>query len=65
MLAPRAAKPFRRRALLQVLGLANVQVEKPVEVAMALSWYQGGMDFDDSLHLALATDIDQFLTVAH
>lgn len=50
------------RSLLQVLGLANVQVEKPGEVAKALSWYQGGMDFADALHLALATGVERFLT---
>jgi predicted nucleic-acid-binding protein len=50
------------RSLLQVLGLANVQVEKSGEIAKALSWYQGGMDFADALHLALATGVERFLT---
>lgn len=50
------------RSLLQVLGLANVQVEKANEVAKALSWYERGMDFADALHFALATGVERLLT---
>lgn len=50
------------RSLLQVLGLANVRVEKPQQVASALSWYEHGMDFADALHLALATGANQLVT---
>lgn len=50
------------RSLLQLLGLANVQVEKADAVARALSRYQRGMDFADALHLALATGVDRLLT---
>ena len=50
------------RSLLQVLGLANVQIEKADDVAKALSWYESGMDFADALHLALATGVDRLLT---
>lgn len=50
------------RSLLQVLGLVNVQIEKAEQIAQALAWYEGGMDFADALHLALATGVDRFLT---
>ena len=50
------------QSLLQVLGLANVRIEKAEEVAKALSWYERGMDFADALHLALATGVDRLLT---
>lgn len=50
------------RSLMQVLGLANVQVEKAEQTAKALAWYEGGMDFADALHLALATGVERLLT---
>ena len=50
------------RSLMQVLGLANVQIEKAGQTAKALTWYEGGMDFADALHLALATGVQRFLT---
>jgi len=49
-------------SILQVLGLANVQIEKAEQVAKALSWYAGGVDFADALHLALATGAERFVT---
>jgi len=50
------------RSLLQVLGLPNVQIEKAEQIAQALAWCEGGMDFADALHLALATGVERFLT---
>jgi predicted nucleic-acid-binding protein len=50
------------KSILQVLGLANVQVEKAQQVSLALSWYERGMDFADALHLALATGADRLVT---
>ncbi len=49
-------------SMMQVLGLANVQVEKAEQVARALSWYEQGMDFADALHLALAAGVERFFT---
>ena len=50
------------RALLQVLGLPNVVVEDPGEVAQALGYYRAGMDFADALHLASSCDAEIFFT---
>ena len=51
------------RALLQVLGLPNVVVEDPSEVAQALGYYGSGMNFADALHLASSCDAETFFTL--
>lgn len=40
------------KALLQILGLPNVQAEHPEQVAAAIDYSQRGLDFADALHLA-------------
>ena len=50
------------QAMLQILGLANVQVESPDQIATALDFYQGGLDFADALHLAGSGDVEIFYT---
>ena len=42
-------------AMLHVLGLPTVTIERPERVARALRWHDGGMNFDDTLHLRLRT----------
>ncbi len=37
-----------------VAGLPTVQVDQATRIALALNWYEAGMDFADALHLALA-----------
>lgn len=54
--------PSIERALLNVLGLPNVQVESPGQVSVALDCYRGGMDFADALHLAGRGDSKAFYT---
>ena len=49
------------RALLQILGLANVVVETPAQIALALEQHRHGLDFADALHLAGA-DYERFYT---
>ena len=49
-------------AMLHVLGLPTVTIERPERVAQALRWHDGGMDFADALHLSLAHDADDFVT---
>jgi|JI10StandDraft_1071094.scaffolds.fasta_scaffold2061992_1 predicted nucleic-acid-binding protein len=35
-----------------ILCLPTIWVQEPANVALALSWYESGMDFADALHLA-------------
>ncbi len=50
------------RAMLHILGLSNVSIEEAERIAQALSWYEQGMDFADALHLALAANVERFVT---
>ena len=49
-------------AMLQILGLPNIHIEKPDRIAQALACYQQGMDFADALHLALSAGVDRLVT---
>ena len=40
------------QALRNILGLPNVTVEQPSEIAEALDGFERGLDFADALHLA-------------
>lgn len=51
-----------QQAMTQILGLANVNIERADRIATALSWYDRGMDFADALHLSLANGVDCFVT---
>jgi predicted nucleic-acid-binding protein len=48
------------QALLVVLGLPNVHVTTPEQISSALSFYRGGMDFADALHLAGSANVEAF-----
>jgi predicted nucleic-acid-binding protein len=50
------------KAMLQVLGLPNVHIEKADQIGQALSWYQQGMDFADAFHLATAAGVERLVT---
>lgn len=50
------------RALRQILGLPNVQVETPDQLEKAISDYEKGLDFVDALHLASSPDGTTFYT---
>lgn len=41
-------------AIRRLLGMASIEVEAPQDVALALDWFEQGMDFADALHLARA-----------
>ena len=43
-------------------GLPGIEVEDSVAAAQALSWYAGGMDFADALHLASSPETAGFVT---
>jgi predicted nucleic-acid-binding protein len=48
------------RGLRGILGVPSVSAENPSEVAAALEWYAGGLDFADALHLAAAMGTEGF-----
>ncbi len=49
-------------ALRNVIGLKQVAVEDPGDVAVALDWHDQGMDFADALHLASSGKALHFAT---
>ena len=49
-------------ALRGLAGLPGVSVEEPAQLATALDWMQGGMDFADALHLVRAEQCSAFVT---
>lgn len=46
----------------KLLGVATVMVEQEAQVALALGWFDAGMDFADALHLAAHPGADRFYT---
>ncbi|MDP2786423.1 MAG: type II toxin-antitoxin system VapC family toxin [Sulfurimicrobium sp.] len=49
-------------ALRAIAGLPNVTLENPAELALALSWFERGLDFADALHLASSQRAGRFAT---
>ena len=49
-------------ALRNILGIINVEIEDEASVSQALEWYEQGMDFADSLHVASAGRDRKFAT---
>jgi len=49
-------------SLRRFLGLPNVEVRHPAEVAQALQWYEEGLDVADAVHFARSQDADPFAT---
>ena len=49
--------------LRHVAGLPNVRVEQATQIAVALRWYEAGMDVADALHLALAGSEQELVTL--
>jgi predicted nucleic-acid-binding protein len=46
-------------AIHRLQGLSNAEIEDDSVVALALNWYEAGLDFTDGLHLASAgPDLD-------
>ena len=50
------------RALRQILGLPNVQIEMPDQLEKAIYYYEKGLDFADALHLASSPEGVSFYT---
>lgn len=50
------------RGLRGVLGLPQVRPEDPPRIAIALDWYERGLDFGDALHLAASRHVERFVT---
>ncbi len=49
--------------LLHILGLPTMDTEDAVQVALAIDWYEKGMDFADALHLASSCEVSGFATM--
>ena len=49
-------------SLKSLLGLPNFKPKQGVAIALALVWYEAGMDFGDALHLALSNGDEAFAT---
>jgi hypothetical protein len=49
-------------ALRGMAGLPGMTVEEPLQLATALDWLEGGMDFADALHLARSGHCSNFVT---
>jgi predicted nucleic-acid-binding protein len=45
-----------------ILGLPTIAVQDPDHVARAITWYSGGMDFADALHLSSSCELKAFAT---
>ena len=45
-----------------ILGLPMIAVQDPEHVARAITWYEGGMDFADALHLSSSQEMKAFAT---
>ena len=45
-----------------ILGLPNIVMQDAEQIAIALDWYETGMDFADALHLASSSDLNVFAT---
>jgi predicted nucleic-acid-binding protein len=49
-------------ALRNLLDVSNVEIEDEVEVALAIEWFEKGMDFADGLHVASADRVRNGVT---
>lgn len=50
------------QAMLQILGLPNVQPENPEQTANAIEYHRSGLDFAGALHLAGGGTVETFYT---
>ena len=50
-------------ALKSLLGLPNFKPADGAAIAMAVAWYEAGMDFGDALHLALSSGEEAFASI--
>ena len=49
-------------AMLHILGLPNVSIERPEQISQALRWHHNGMDFAGALHLSMVGDAEYLAT---
>ena len=49
-------------SLKSLLGLPNFKPRHGAAIAMAVIWYEAGMDFGDALHLAMSSGDEAFVT---
>jgi len=50
------------QSLARLLGLPQVHISHPRQMADALDWHKHGLDFADALHLASSSAQDAFVT---
>jgi predicted nucleic-acid-binding protein len=50
------------QALRDLVGMDNVELEEPLQVAQALDWCEFGLEFADALHLASRKQGSRFAT---
>ena len=50
------------RSLRALLGLPAIVLGSAQAVALALAWFEAGLDFADALHLALGDEAEEFVT---
>ena len=55
-------RPAIAASLRKLMGLPNIAVTNAEAVANALKWFEAGLDFADALHLALAGEVEGFVT---
>lgn len=51
-----------RDLLVALLGLPNVRLSQPAQIAKAITLFSEGMDFADALHLSVSDEADSFVT---
>lgn len=47
-------------AFQKLLGLSNVRVDNPQELALVIEWHSRGLDFANAVHLAASQFLDRF-----
>lgn len=55
-------RPAIAGSIRKLLGLPNVTPGNAQAIAAALEWFEAGLDFADALHLALAGEVEEFVT---
>ncbi|MCP4398671.1 MAG: type II toxin-antitoxin system VapC family toxin [bacterium] len=56
------SKPEVLERVRHILGVSTIHMQDSKHAALALTWYEAGMDFADALHLASSLDVQGFAT---
>ena len=55
-------RPAIVESMRRLLGLPSIALANADAIARALAWFEEGLDFADALHLALAAEVEEFMT---